>query len=516
MRLSLGSFCASRSSIRLSESTSCRHRRCQAKDSEWSTISATPESSFDAILRAMVAEPDGMPAASSFHQALAEHPPAHQPPPLSALPCSAFNLRDTIRSRCGLQAGRSLPDWTTPALHPARKAHMTRPAEAPVTSETEVESLILQEPSELPPSEFPLQPTADVTGAAAFPKVLRRRLDRFFAEENLSPKADRTMWVKIAAGLAVLAGSWIAIYSFNPDRWKFVALYLLGGLAQTFLLLNIAHDSNHNAISSVAAPSTRPSTTPSTSAESTPTCGASCTIADTTPASMSTARTTRSPAAASSASPRMSPARPLAPLPASLRRSASTRIFSLDYVFVRDFEILLLPHARLPQAHQASRSREYAILFASQGLLLHLHARAAGACSCTNPCWLVLGARSCSCTSSSASRVSLVFQTTHTIDTTYFPHQPQRVRQQRLPHLRHHGRLRHREANRRLARRRPQSPHRTPSVPVRLPYPLRFADPNRARDRLGVWHPYREHPTMTRAIRHHLILLKQLGNESWS
>jgi fatty acid desaturase len=52
-------------------------------------------------------------------------------------------------------------------------------------------------------------------------------------------------------GLAVLAGSWIALYALKPDSWKFVALYLLNGLAQTFLLLNIAHDSNHNAISSV-------------------------------------------------------------------------------------------------------------------------------------------------------------------------------------------------------------------------------------------------------------------------
>ena len=39
-------------------------------------------------------------------------------------------------------------------------------------------------------------------------------------------------------------------YTLRPGSWKFVALYLLGGLAQTFLLLNIAHDSNHNAISS--------------------------------------------------------------------------------------------------------------------------------------------------------------------------------------------------------------------------------------------------------------------------
>src|SRR3984885_1530497 len=102
-------------------------------------------------------------------------------------------------------------------------------------------------PSEAPPRHF----SGDSAGAPTFPKVLRRRLDRFFADQNISPKADRTMWVKIATGLAVLAGSWIALYAFNPDSWKFVVLYLLGGLAQTFLLLNIAHDSNHNAISSV-------------------------------------------------------------------------------------------------------------------------------------------------------------------------------------------------------------------------------------------------------------------------
>jgi linoleoyl-CoA desaturase len=105
---------------------------------------------------------------------------------------------------------------------------------------------------DLVPSEAsPRQSAGDPAGASSFPKVLRRRLDRFFADRNISPKADRTMWVKIAAGLAVLAGSWIALYALRPDSWKFVALYLLGGLAQTFLLLNIAHDSNHNAISSV-------------------------------------------------------------------------------------------------------------------------------------------------------------------------------------------------------------------------------------------------------------------------
>ncbi|MGA8677730.1 MAG: fatty acid desaturase, partial [Candidatus Acidiferrales bacterium] len=123
-------------------------------------------------------------------------------------------------------------------------------AEAPVTFESEV--LITQDPEtpDLVPSESSAASVTEPVGASSFPKVLRRRLDRFFVDQNITHKADRMMWVKIAVGLAVLMGAWIALYALRPDLWKFVALYLLGGLAQTFLLLNIAHDSNHNAISS--------------------------------------------------------------------------------------------------------------------------------------------------------------------------------------------------------------------------------------------------------------------------
>ena len=120
-----------------------------------------------------------------------------------------------------------------------------------MTSETEAVTTLKPDIDDLVPSEgSPRQSVGDPATVASFPKVLRRRLDKFFADGNISPKADRTMWVKIATGLAVLAGSWIALYALNPDSWKFVAIYLLNGLAQTFLLLNIAHDSNHNAISS--------------------------------------------------------------------------------------------------------------------------------------------------------------------------------------------------------------------------------------------------------------------------
>ena len=103
---------------------------------------------------------------------------------------------------------------------------------------------------DLVPSEAsPQHPVADPAKAASFPKVLRHRLDNFFSDRDISPKAGSAMWLKIALGFAVLAASWIALCAFRPDSWRFVALYLLSGLAQTFLLLNIAHDSNHNAIS---------------------------------------------------------------------------------------------------------------------------------------------------------------------------------------------------------------------------------------------------------------------------
>ncbi|MGA7029318.1 MAG: hypothetical protein WBY24_11775, partial [Candidatus Acidiferrales bacterium] len=119
-----------------------------------------------------------------------------------------------------------------------------------MTFESEV--LITQDPEtpDLVPSESSAASVTEPVGASSFPKVLRRRLDSFFADQNITHKADRTMWVKIAVGLAVFVGAWIALYALRSDSWEFVALYLLGGLAQTFLLLNIAHDSNHNAISS--------------------------------------------------------------------------------------------------------------------------------------------------------------------------------------------------------------------------------------------------------------------------
>ena len=221
---------------------------------------------------------------------------------------------------------------------------------------------------DLVPSEASPRPSAgDPAIASSFPKVLRRRLDNFFSDGNISPKADRAMWVKIALGLAVLAGSWIALYALNPDSWKFVALYLLNGLAQTFLLLNIAHDSNHNAISS--APSVNKALNYVFDV-----CGInsymwrilhhrghhSCinlhgeddALTRTPHLSVYAPRTPRAPAA----------------VPAHLRTVLLRAVFS-RLCFVRDFECFFFPsHGYLKRTKHPLR--EYAILFAGKGFYL--------------------------------------------------------------------------------------------------------------------------------------------------
>ena len=110
--------------------------------------------------------------------------------------------------------------------------------------------------------------------------------------------------------------------------------------------------------------------------------------------------------------------------------------------------------------------------------------------------------------------VSLVFQTTHTVDSTYFPSD-----RGEFDNGVYHifattadyatenplvawlaGGLNHHIAH-----------HLCPFVCHTHYAPLTRIVKQTAEE-FGV--PYRQHPTMTRAILHHLILLKQLGNEN--
>jgi linoleoyl-CoA desaturase len=382
--------------------------------------------------------------------------------------------------------------------------------EAPVTSETETVVIRKPDVDDLVPPEASLrQSVGDSAGVSSFPKVLRRRLDRFFADENLSPKADPMMWGKIAAGLAVLAGSWIALYTFRPDSWKFVALYLLGGLAQTFLLLNIAHDSNHNAISSM--PSVN-----KTLNYVFDVCGInsymwrilhhrghhSCVNVH----GEDDALTGRGIL-------RFTPHEPRRPLQRFQHIYALFlyALFSLDYVFVRDFECFFFPtHDYLKRTRHPAR--EYAILFLGKAFYLTYMLILPVVVLRKSP--LLVGVAFVLVHLIVGLTVALVFQTTHTVDSTYFPSD-----RGEFDNGVYHifattadyattnpvvgwlaGGLNHHVVH-----------HLCPFVCHTHYAPLTRIVKETAEE-FGV--PYRQHPTMTRAIWHHLVLLKQLGNEN--
>jgi len=382
-------------------------------------------------------------------------------------------------------------------------------SEAPVTSEMEaviplksdIDDLLLSEASSL-------QSVGGPVAGSSFPKVLRRRLDRFFADQNISPKADRTMWVKIAAGLAVLLGSWIAIYTLRPGSWKFVALYVLGGLAQTFLLLNIAHDSNHNAISSVP-------TVNKTLNFVFDLCGISSymwRILHHRGHHSCINLQGEDDALTGRGIFRFTPHEPRARWHRFQHIYALFfyAMFSLDYVFVRDFEAFFFPtHDYLKSPRHPAR--EYAILFAGKAFYITYMLILPIALLGKSPL-LVAGSFVIVHLIVGLS-VSLVFQTTHTIDSTHFP-----TSRNEFDNSVYHifattadyatsnpvvawlaGGLNHHIAH-----------HLCPFVCHTHYAPLtRIVEQTAAE--FGI--PYRQHPTMTRAIRHHLILLKQLGNE---
>jgi linoleoyl-CoA desaturase len=381
--------------------------------------------------------------------------------------------------------------------------------EAPVTSETEVAIALIAETDDLGHAEPEVQAfVGEAVEATSFPKVLRRRLDRFFADQKISPKADRSMWVKIGAGLAVLAGSWIALYTVRPGPWAFVGLYVLGGLAQTFLLLNIAHDSNHNAIS--ASPAVN-----KTLNYVFDVCGISSymwRILHHRGHHSCINLHGEDDALTGRGIFRFTPHEPHARWHRFQHIYALFfyAMFSLDYVFVRDFEAFFFPkHDYIQRTKHPLK--EYLILFAGK-IFYVTYMLVLPVVVLKKPVLLVLGAFLIVHLIVGLS-VSLVFQTTHTIDTTYFP-----TDRGEFDNSVYHifattadyatgnpvvswlaGGLNHHIAH-----------HLCPFVCHTHYAPLtRIVEETAAE--FGV--PYRQHPTMTRAIWHHLILLKQLGNE---
>jgi linoleoyl-CoA desaturase len=380
----------------------------------------------------------------------------------------------------------------------------------PAASETETVISLKPEIEDLVPSEASARhPLGDPASASSFPKVLRSRLDNFFSDGHISPKAGHSMWIKIALGLAVLAGSWTALYALNPGSWKFVALYLLGGLAQTFLMLNIAHDSNHNAVSPVRSVNKILNYVFDV-------CGInsymwrilhhrghhSCINLHGEDDALTGRRIFR-----------FTPHEPRAPWHRFQHIYALFiyALFSLDYVFVRDFECFFFPaHGYLKRTKHPAR--EYAILFAGKGFyftyMIVLPVLLLG------KSWLLVALAFVLTHVLIGLTVALVFQTTHTVDSTYFPSSRSEF-ENGVYHIFATtadyatanplvgwlvGGLNHHIVH-----------HLCPFV-CHTHYGSLTRIVKQTAEEYGV--PYRQNSSMSRAIVHHLILLKRLGSEA--
>jgi linoleoyl-CoA desaturase len=373
--------------------------------------------------------------------------------------------------------------------------------EAVISLNPEIDDLVPTETS-------PRHSVGDSESVSSFPKVLRRRLDDFFSDGNISPKADRAMWLKITVGLAVLAGSWIALYELKPDSWRFVSLYLLNAIAQTFLLLNIAHDSNHNAISSVRSVNKALNYVFDV-------CGISSymwRILHHRGHHSCINLHGEDDALTGRGILRFTPHEPRMPLQRFQHIYALLlyAVFSLDYVFVRDFECFFFPsHDYLKNTKHPAR--EYIILFAGKAFYLTYMLILPVVLLGKSP--LLVGLSFLLAHLIIGLSVALVFQTTHSVDGTYFP-----LSRNEFDNGIYHifattadyatetplvgwlvGGLNHHIVH-----------HLCPFVCHTHYAPLTRIVKQTAEE-YGI--PYRQHPTMTQAIKHHLILLKQLGNE---
>jgi linoleoyl-CoA desaturase len=381
---------------------------------------------------------------------------------------------------------------------------------AVISHEPDIDDLVPPQSLSPYPEAGPEEPTGGTSlDVASFPKVLRRRLDNFFSDRNISPKADRMMWVKVALGFALLAGSWITLCALKPDSWKFVAVYLLGGLAQTFLLLNIAHDSNHNAISSVRSVN-------KVLNYAFDVCGInsymwrilhhrghhSCVNLH----GEDDALTGRGILRLTPHEPRLRVQRFQ-----HIYALILYALFSLDYVFVRDFACFFFPaHEYLKRTKHPAR--EYAILFGGKGLYLTY--------MLILPIFLlgkspVLVALAFLLTHVIIGlSVTLVFQTTHTVDSTYFP-----SRRSEFDNGVYHifattadyatdnplagwlvGGLNHHIVH-----------HLCPFV-CHTHYAALTRIVKETSEEYGI--PYRENPTVRQALAQHFSLLKRLGSEA--
>ncbi|QNR25439.1 fatty acid desaturase family protein [Croceimicrobium hydrocarbonivorans] len=100
----------------------------------------------------------------------------------------------------------------------------------------------------MPESTYPLQkvrfPKAD---SLSFSKTLRSRVNQYFKEKSLNPKANTAMFMKTVAMLAMYFLPYLALFIFNPGPWAVLGLFAIMGMGMSGVGMSVMHDAAHGA-----------------------------------------------------------------------------------------------------------------------------------------------------------------------------------------------------------------------------------------------------------------------------
>ena len=80
--------------------------------------------------------------------------------------------------------------------------------------------------------------------------VLRKRVDAYFEENNISPYANSTMVTKTVVLLSAYFLPFILFLVLNPPFWISMMLWLIMGISLAGIGMSVMHDANHGAYSS--------------------------------------------------------------------------------------------------------------------------------------------------------------------------------------------------------------------------------------------------------------------------
>jgi linoleoyl-CoA desaturase len=82
----------------------------------------------------------------------------------------------------------------------------------------------------------------------SFYRVLRRRVNDYFASAGKTRMADRTVLAKAAALIALLVGSYALVLLHPWPNWTLLPLGCTFGLAALLLVINVGHEAAHRTL----------------------------------------------------------------------------------------------------------------------------------------------------------------------------------------------------------------------------------------------------------------------------